>query len=125
MMLAMLDEYDTKALGPATLRKYREAAGLSMAKLSNVASLDHTYISRIESGQRQPSQDVVRRMAKAMQLDADQTAHLYFSFGLIPDGGAVLGEVAELMALCRDSQRYARSIYMLLVVRDALTGRMP
>jgi transcriptional regulator with XRE-family HTH domain len=50
------------------LRAARRNAGLSIVRAANAAGLDPRYWQRIELGKRQPSLDVLRRMAQAVGL---------------------------------------------------------
>ena len=55
------------ALG-RSVRKHREAKGISQEKLSELADLDRTYISDIERGNRNPGIKNVARLAKALDI---------------------------------------------------------
>ena len=48
------------------LREAREAAGLSMNAVAQRAGVSHSTISRIESDQRNPSVELVVRIAEAI-----------------------------------------------------------
>jgi transcriptional regulator with XRE-family HTH domain len=50
------------------LKQWREERGLSQSALAQRADIDHTTISRIESGQRYPSYSMVMRLADALGL---------------------------------------------------------
>ena len=41
------------------LRHYRERAGLSQVRLAQLVGIDHSYLSRLESGRRHPTRGVV------------------------------------------------------------------
>ena len=47
-------------------RRFRN--GLSQAKLAEMTGVNHSYISRLESGDRQPSAAMVHSIADALQL---------------------------------------------------------
>lgn len=55
------------ALG-RSVRKHREAKGISQKKLSELADLDRTYISDIERGNRNPGIKNIARLAKALDI---------------------------------------------------------
>lgn len=55
----------------ALLRTTREARGLSQAQLAKRAGCDHTQISRMEAGTRNPYPDLVRRLATALEADPE------------------------------------------------------
>ncbi|RTL51176.1 MAG: XRE family transcriptional regulator [Rhodocyclaceae bacterium] len=54
------------------LRKHRKAAGLSQEELALDSSLDRTYISMLERGQRQPSLQTVLAIAKRLKVPAGE-----------------------------------------------------
>jgi transcriptional regulator with XRE-family HTH domain len=49
------------------IRRRREAAGLTQETLAHEAGLHRTYISLLERGQRAPTIEVLRRLAKAFK----------------------------------------------------------
>lgn len=52
----------------AVLREKREAAGISQEQLADRAGLHRTYVSLIERGKRTASIEVVRKVAKALNV---------------------------------------------------------
>jgi transcriptional regulator with XRE-family HTH domain len=50
----------------------RNDAGLSQDKLAEKADLDHTYLSGIERGVRNPGIKIVIRLARALRVSVDQ-----------------------------------------------------
>jgi transcriptional regulator with XRE-family HTH domain len=52
------------------VRSLRERAGLSQEELAHVARLHTTYLSGIENGRRNPTLDVIERMASALNVEA-------------------------------------------------------
>lgn len=51
-----------------SVRRHREAKGISQEKLAERADLDRTYISDIERGNRNPGIKNVARLAKALGI---------------------------------------------------------
>jgi transcriptional regulator with XRE-family HTH domain len=49
-----------------TLRSIREFKGMSQSKVAEAAGFDHSYISRLESGARYPTEPAVRDIAFAV-----------------------------------------------------------
>lgn len=49
-----------------TLRDYRIAAGISQAQLGRLVDMNHSYISRLEAGERLPSRETAERIATAL-----------------------------------------------------------
>jgi transcriptional regulator with XRE-family HTH domain len=56
--------------GPA-VRRHRELLRLSQEELAVRAEIDRTYISGVERGQRNPSLEVMQRIAKGLGSDLD------------------------------------------------------
>lgn len=52
------------------LRKLREARDLSSRELGQLAEIDHTYIHRLENGEKQsPSDDLLMRLLRVLKAD--------------------------------------------------------
>lgn len=52
------------------LRKLREARDLSSRELGQLADIDHTYIYRLETGEKQsPSDDLLARLLRVLKAD--------------------------------------------------------
>jgi transcriptional regulator with XRE-family HTH domain len=49
------------------IKRRREAAGLTQEALADAAGIHRTYISLLERGQRAPTIEVVRLLAKALK----------------------------------------------------------
>lgn len=60
----------TKTLG-AAVRHHRELIRLSQEELADRAELDRTYVSGVERGRRNPTVQVLQRMAEALGIDLD------------------------------------------------------
>lgn len=55
------------------LRKLREARDLSSRELGQLADIDHTYIYRLETGEKQsPSDDLLTRLLRVLKADQRQ-----------------------------------------------------
>lgn len=55
------------------LRKLREARDLSSRELGQLADIDHTYIYRLETGEKQsPSDDLLARLLRVLKADQRQ-----------------------------------------------------
>lgn len=53
------------------IRKQRELASLTMRQLSTMSGISNPYLSQIEHGLREPSQAVLREIAKSLGMDPD------------------------------------------------------
>ena len=49
-----------------TVRSVRESAGVAQEALALIAEMDRSYLGRLELGEKQPSLDVVFRLAAAL-----------------------------------------------------------
>lgn len=54
------------------LKAQREMAQLSIRHLARVSSVSDSYLSQIERGMYQPSPDILRSIAKALNIAPDQ-----------------------------------------------------
>ena len=63
----------------STLRTIRERHGVSQSTLADRADCDHSFVSRLESGKREPSRAMVDRFAEAMGLDQGDRDRLMLS----------------------------------------------
>jgi len=89
------------------LRTFREARRLSQTRLALRAGVEHSYVSRLEGGTRNPSRDAVQTLAAALNLDAAERDELVLAAGYMPDDPDSLlrdePEVVEVLALLRDA----------------------
>ncbi len=75
------------------IRAQREAARLSVRKLSGLAGVSNPYLSQIERGLRKPSAEILQAIAKALEISSET---LYVKAGILderedgPDLAAVL-----------------------------------
>ena len=75
---------------------YRTNIGMSQAKLAEMANISDVYLSYIECGRKNPSAEVLCRIAEALQVSLDAL--------LLPDIHHAKNEIdAEL---CRITQSY-------------------
>jgi len=53
------------------LQRMRRARGLSQEELAHLAAIHQTYLSGVENGRRNPSIQVLQRIAEAMGADLE------------------------------------------------------
>ncbi len=63
------DEISVRARFGASVRRLRLEAGMSQEALATAASLDRTYVSGIERGRRNPSLEIIERIAAALACE--------------------------------------------------------
>ena len=51
------------------VRQHRHRFGWSQEKLAHLASINRTYIASLEAGRRNPSLDLMSRLASALEVD--------------------------------------------------------
>ena len=75
------------------IRDQRRVGQLSLRKLSEMAGVSNPYLSQIERGMRKPSADILRQIARALEISSEE---LYIRAGILdePDGAPDL--VAEI-----------------------------
>lgn len=59
----------------------RNLIAISQNEIARRTGLDHSYISRLERGERSPSKGTVMKIAKALELDEGETDQLLASAG--------------------------------------------
>jgi DNA-binding XRE family transcriptional regulator len=62
---------DRLIAGENPVAVWREHRGLSAVALAKAVEISPPYLSQIEHGRRQPSLDVLRRLAQALGVDID------------------------------------------------------
>ena len=71
------------------LHQLRQRKKLSVRTLAEKVEVDFSYISQIEHGKKQPSKDLVIRLARALGADEDE---FLMAAGHLPDDvGEILG----------------------------------
>ncbi len=69
----------------------RRAAGLRREELAMLAGISVDYITRLEQGRaRNPSEQVVEALSRALRLSATEREHLFRLAGLVPPGRDVV-----------------------------------
>lgn len=71
----------------ATIRRQRQLAQMSLRQLAELAQVSNPYLSQIERGLHEPSVRVVRSIAKALNVSAEE---------LLGDAGMLDDEVNEV-----------------------------
>ena len=88
----------------SALRRIRVDRRLSQSKLAEKADIDHSTASRLESGARQPSREMVGLLADALDATDAERDELLTAGGFMPvDVGHLIGDpdvalVARLLA---------------------------
>jgi len=64
------------------IRTRREAARLSLRRLSDLAGVSNPYLSQIERGLRKPSAEILQAIAKGLEISSET---LYVRAGILED----------------------------------------
>ncbi len=88
------------------LAELRTMRGLSQSRLAHEAGFDHSYISRLEAGKREPSRDTVLALAEVLTLRPVELDRLLIAAGFRPtDDSSLFADepaLAEAVRLLRD-----------------------
>ena len=92
----------------ALVKRHREARHWSQERLAAEAAMDHSLISRLESGQRSPTRDAIDKLARGLALQPEQKDRLLIAAGFFPEHveNAFVDEpmVRKLYTVLRDDQ---------------------
>ena len=92
----------------ALVKRHREARHWSQERLAAEAAMDHSLISRLESGQRSPTRDAIDKLARGLALQPEQKDRLLIAAGFFPERAehALVDEpmVGKLYSLLRDEE---------------------
>lgn len=104
------------------LKTQREAMGLSQSKLADLADLDHSYVSRLESGARQPTRDAVYSLSTALGATETETRALLLAAGYSPGGDHItIPQLADLQkALMKVDSKTRRQRALIIIEHLAL-----
>ncbi len=90
----------------ARLKSFRLSSGYSQTMLANKSGLDHSHVSRLESGTRTPTRDAIEQLADGLGLDMIDRDELLASAGYLPNRITSLlsreTEVEELLNLLQN-----------------------
>jgi transcriptional regulator with XRE-family HTH domain len=103
----------------AFIRQQRELQALSVRRLAELAGISNPYLSQIERGLREPSEQVLEALAEQLELSAETLrAHDARS----RDGMDDTAEPAVVTAIREDPALTARQRRALLEVYEAFTS---
>jgi transcriptional regulator with XRE-family HTH domain len=100
------------------IRRQRELQALSMRQFARTVGISNPYLSQIERGLREPSEQVLQAIADSLQTSVDV---LYKQAGVPHDEDGA--EPAVIVAIRADPVLTARQRSALLEVYEAFTGR--
>src|SRR5918998_689743 len=69
----------------ALLKRHREARRWSQERLASESEMDHSLVSRLESGQRSPTREAIGKLARGLDLPTEQKDRLLIAAGFFPE----------------------------------------
>ena len=66
------------------LQSYIDGSGIKRTHVASVAGISYNYLTRLLSGTRRPSDQVVSSLARALHLSSEQTVELFAAAGFPP-----------------------------------------
>jgi transcriptional regulator with XRE-family HTH domain len=100
------------------IRRQRELQAFSVRQFARMVGISNPYLSQIERGLREPSEQVLQGIADSLRTTVDG---LYAQAGLTPDKGR--REPAVIAAIREDRELTARQRSALIAVYESFTGR--
>ena len=92
----------------ALLKRHREARRWSQERLASESEMDHSLVSRLESGQRSPTREAIAKLARGLDLPTEQKDRLLIAAGFFPEQpeNALADEpaVTRIYRILRDEQ---------------------
>jgi transcriptional regulator with XRE-family HTH domain len=93
------------------IREQRGVGQLSLRKLSELAGVSNPYLSQIERGLRHPSAEILRQIARALEISSEE---LYVRAGILDERDTspdVVAEVRRDPAITEDQKKTLIHIY--------------
>jgi transcriptional regulator with XRE-family HTH domain len=98
------------------IRRQRELNELSMRQFATMVGISNPYLSQIERGLRQPSEQVIDSIARSLRMSAEA---LYQQAGIIDEEAA---ERAVVVAIRTDPDLTERQRRSLIEIYEAFTA---
>jgi transcriptional regulator with XRE-family HTH domain len=101
------------------IRQQRSLGQLSLRKLAEKADVSNPYLSQIERGLKRPSAEILRRLARALEISSEE---LYVRAGILDerdDHPDVITEVRRDPHLSEDQKKTLITIYESFRREDA------
>lgn len=86
----------------ALLRRHRDARRWSQERLASECEMDHSLMSRLESGDRAPTRESLAKLCAGLGLAGAEAEGLWLAAGLLPPS-LDAGKLVAALALVRDA----------------------
>ncbi|MGH9185109.1 MAG: helix-turn-helix domain-containing protein [Acidimicrobiales bacterium] len=93
------------------IRDQRRVGPLSLRKLSEMAGISNPYLSQIERGLRKPSAEILQQIARALEISSET---LYVRAGILEERGGtadLVGEIRRDPFITEDQKKTLIRIY--------------
>lgn len=93
------------------IREQRRVGQLSLRRLSDKAGVSNPYLSQIERGLRKPSADILRNIARALEISSEE---LYVRAGILeerPGAPDLVAEIRRSSDITEDQKKTLIHIY--------------
>ncbi|NPV80761.1 MAG: helix-turn-helix transcriptional regulator [Firmicutes bacterium] len=97
------------------LRELRQEQHLKQEELAQRAQCHPTYIAKIESGERIPSLDVLKRLADALEVPATSIIGVIDEIEGVPSKSRLIDEVTLLLYDCSPQRIYLVRDFIRLI----------
>ncbi|MBA2792914.1 MAG: helix-turn-helix transcriptional regulator, partial [Thermoleophilaceae bacterium] len=101
------------------IRRQREVSALSMRQFAAMVGISNPYLSQIERGLREPSEQVLGAIAKSLEMSLDS---LYRQAGF-PDEDAEEEPMPVIEALRADTALTGRQRQAMIEIYEAFVGQ--
>jgi transcriptional regulator with XRE-family HTH domain len=99
------------------IRGQREITQLSLRRLAELAEVSNPYLSQIERGLRRPSAEILKQIAKALQISAES---LYVRAGILD--ADTIADTSVREAILRDPYLTTDQKHTLLTVYESFVA---
>ncbi len=82
----MATSQSTNMQGGKLLASLRQKANITQAELAKRAEVSRSMIAQLESGERRPSQKLVRALCEVMQVSVEEERQLLLAYEITPSG---------------------------------------
>ena len=113
----------------AFLKEQRQNAKLSLRQLSELAGVSNPYLSQIERGLKKPSAEILKELARGLQVSAET---LYVRAGILDEkpvpayeGPSVLEAIAKDPVLTDRQRAVLVDVYTSFTAPSAPAGTAP
>ena len=84
------------------LRRFRDRKNWSQERTAAESEMDHSLVSRLESGQRSPTREAIGKLARGLKLEDWERDRLLIAAGFLPhDTTSLVADEEEIVTVLR------------------------